>query len=113
MLLGRFITTEFQGAGSRKMWVTQVYSPCDPSGEDAEGYWNLILQQIRELKEGGEEMQEDEKGKLSPTKQMIKDLTTLRDLRTTRTQRSLSLEILMRAGEKEGCFRNGSRKTAG
>jgi hypothetical protein len=47
------------------MWVTQVYSPCDPSGEDAEGYWNLILQQMRELKEGGEEMQEDEKGKLS------------------------------------------------
>ena len=25
-------------------------------------------------------MQEDEKGKLSPKKQMIKDLTTLRDL---------------------------------
>jgi hypothetical protein len=35
---------------------------------------------MRELKEGGEDMQEDETGKLSPKKQMIKDLTTLRDL---------------------------------
>ena len=66
-----------------RCWVTQdvgdsTFLPVAPSGEDTEGYWDLILQQMRDLKEGGD-MQVCEKGQLDPKNHMIEDLTTLRD----------------------------------
>ena len=102
---GRFMTTEFQGGRARKLWVVQVYAPCAPSGNEAEGYWNLILHHMQELKESGEDMQTDEEGKLCPKAQLIRDLSELRDLADDRKAEIIISGDFNESWKSKGPFR--------